>query len=148
MEDIRTKKSIINRCALMKEIQQFGTTELRKLAKKHKVGHIFTTILFNKGIITKNGMRVIWNTQADPNTKMAEVLMEEERKYFLAHGRKPYAPKSMLDKALDMQIKSNSFISKGDMELITKSPTPEYNVRIRGNEVIINSEDFFNLIKK
>ena len=136
------------RCALLKEVHDYGAESAYKLTKKYGVNAVFMTMALSKGIVfkTKEG-RVIWNTSSEPNVKMADMLMQEERKYSAkCAGR----PESNIRKAIDNQILSTKIlepIQKVEINPQITQPT-EYNVKIRGNEVIMQFDDFSKLIGK
>ena len=139
------------RCALLKEIHDYGADSAYKLTKKYGVNAVFMTMALSKGIVfkTKEG-RVIWNTNSEPNVKMADMLMQEERKYSAkCAGR----PESNIRKAIDNQVTPTKITLEKEVELKDKlnailNPVVEYNVKIRGNEVIMQFDDFSKLIGK
>ena len=136
------------RCALLKEVHDYGAESAYKLTKKYGVNAVFMTMALSKGIVfkTKEG-RVIWNTSSEPNVKMADMLMQEERKYSAkCAGR----PESNIKKAIDNQILSTKIlepIQKVEINPQITQPA-EYNFKIRGNEVIMQFDDFSKLIGK
>ena len=139
------------RCALLKEVHDYGAESAYKLTKKYGVNAVFMTMALSKGIVfkTKEG-RVIWNTNSEPNVKMADMLMQEERKYSAkCAGR----PESNITKAIDNQVTPTKITLEKETELKDKlnailNPVVEYNVKIRGNEVIMQFDDFSKLIGK
>ena len=145
------------RCALLKEVHDYGAESAYKLTKKYGVNAVFMTMALSKGIVfkTKEG-RIIWNTNSEPNVKMADMLMQEERKYSAkCAGR----PESNITKAIDNQVEINKlpgstslgkfkFIPIGEENSYKPSQPIEYNVKIRGNEVIMQFDDFSKLIGK
>ena len=139
------------RCALLKEVHDYGADSAYKLTKKYGVNAVFMTMALSKGIVfkTKEG-RIIWNTNSEPNVKMANILMQEERKYAAkCAGR----PESNITKAIDNQVQTTKLIDKA-IEVISQNTNKvitqpiEYNVKIRGNEVIMQFDDFSKLIGK
>jgi hypothetical protein len=139
------------RCALLKEVHDYGAESAYKLTKKYGVNAVFMTMALSKGIVfkTKEG-RVIWNTSSEPNVKMADMLMQEERKYSAkCAGR----PESNIRKAIDNQVQTTKIPLERELEFKDKlnailNPVIEYNVKIRGNEVIMQFDDFSKLIGK
>lgn len=146
------------RCALLKEVHDYGAESAYKLTRKYGINAVFMTMALSKGIVfkTKEG-RVIWNTNLEPNVKMADMLMQEERKYSAKWAGRP---ESNIGKAIDNQVEINRLpgsTSLGKFKLLptkegkttTENIQPiEYNVKIRGNEVIMQFDDFSKLIGK
>ena len=146
------------RCALLKEVHDYGAESAYKLTKKYGVNAVFMTMALSKGIVfkTKEG-RIVWNTNAEPNVKMADMLMQEERKY---SARCAGRPENNIGKAIDNQVEINRLpgsTSLGKFKLlpvkeekiaIEDTQPVEYNVKIRGNEVIMQFDDFSKLIGK
>ena len=143
MSETTVKKSIINRCALLKEVKEYGNRTYAELVKKYHVSSGFLKTAKEMGLVSYDkSSKVKWLAgRADPNISMVKNILSKETMYKVASR----------DKKITIQPTNTSIITSTiPNTTVEYSPTEnkEFTVKINGNNVILNIKDFVHLISQ
>ena len=143
MSEITVKSSILNRCALLKEVKEYGNRTYAELVKKYHVSSGFLKTAKEMGLVSYDkSSKVAWLAgKADPNISMVKHILNKETVNKIASRNK---------KTAIQPTNTSVVISTIPNTTIGYSPTEnkEFTVKINGNNVIINIKDFAHLISQ
>lgn len=143
MSETTVKKSIINRCALLKEVKEYGNRTYAELVKKYHVSSGFLPVAKEMGLVSYDkSSKVTWLAgKADPNISMVKHILNKETRYKNASRDKKTATQSTNTSVVTSTI-PNTTAEYSPVEV------KEFTVKINGNNVIINIKDFAHLISQ
>lgn len=143
MSETTVKSSILNRCALLKEVKEYGNKTYVELVKKYHVSSGFLKTAKEMGLVSyEKSFYVKWIAgRADPNISMVKNILNKETMYKNASRNKKTAIQPTNTSVVTSTIPNTT---------VEYSPTEnkEFTVKINGNNVIINIKDFAHLISQ
>ena len=143
MSEITVKSSILNRCALLKEVKEYGNRTYAELVKKYHVSSGFLKTAKEMGLVSYDkSSKVTWLAgKADPNISMVKNILSKETIYKVASR----------DKKTTTQPTNTSIVTSTISNTIAEyypAGSKEFTVKINGNNVIIHIKDFAHLISQ